>query len=225
MPASGARRAIDVVRRSVAGARRVRARADAIEHARRSLEATDAEPPLVRPRDIAQHLDAGVLSGSPSGCTVETGVLVSRFASIAHGVEFHAHEPDHSGCVSQFPLRARLAAGDGEADAPADVEVGPDAWIGQGAIVMAGVTIGPGAVVATRAVVADDVAPYAIVAGVPARRIGQRFGDGQIAALLRIAWWDWPLETIKARVADLCTPDIDAFIAKYSVSGNADVEN
>ena len=80
---------------------------------------------------------------------------------------------------------------------------------------MSGVTIGPGAVVATRSVVTKDVAPYAIVGGVPAKQIGQRFGDEQIAALLRIAWWDWPLETIKARVDELCSPDVDAFIARY----------
>jgi acetyltransferase-like isoleucine patch superfamily enzyme len=116
--------------------------------------------------------------------------------------------------VSQFALRARLGAG-GEPRVRADIEVGPDAWIAQGAIVMSGVTIGAGAVVATRAVVADDVAPYAIVGGVPARRIGQRFSDEQVAALLAIAWWDWPVETIKARVDDLCSPDVDAFIAAY----------
>jgi hypothetical protein len=45
--------------------------------------------------------------------------------------------------------------------------------------------------------------------------MGRRFDDAQIAALLRIAWWDWPIETIKERVAMLCSPDIDAFIAKY----------
>ena len=80
---------------------------------------------------------------------------------------------------------------------------------------MAGVTIGAGAVVSMRSVVTRDVAPYAIVGGVPATRIGQRFDDEQIAALLRIAWWDWPVETITARVGELCNPDVDAFIAAY----------
>ena len=66
---------------------------------------------------------------------------------------------------------------------------------------MSGVTIGTGAVVADGSVVTKDVAPYAIVGGIPAKQMGQRFkSDEQVAALLRIAWWDWPLETIKARV-------------------------
>lgn len=43
-----------------------------------------------------------------------------------------------------------------------------------GAIILPGVTIGRGAVVAAGAVVTRDVEPYAIVAGVPARTIGER---------------------------------------------------
>jgi acetyltransferase-like isoleucine patch superfamily enzyme len=209
-----ARRAIDLVRRTTRTTRRVLARADAIEQVRLALAVSDAEPALVRPRDVAQDLGAGFSLMRSDEPGVGANVNVGRYASIAHGVQFHAGEEDRSEQIAQFPLRARLGAG-GEPRVRADIHVGPDAWIAQGAIVMSGVTIGAGAVVATRAVVADDVAPYEIVGGVPARRIGQRFSDEQVAALLRIAWWDWPVETIKARVDDLCNPDVDAFIAAY----------
>lgn len=47
-------------------------------------------------------------------------------------------------------------------------------WIGARATVLGGVRIGFGAVVAAGAVVTRDVAPLAVVAGVPARRIGER---------------------------------------------------
>ena len=60
-----------------------------------------------------------------------------------------------------------------------------------------------------------DIAPYEIAAGVPAKPIGRRFDDEQIAALLRIAWWDWPDETIRERVDVLCSPDVDGFIAAF----------
>ncbi|NJC26113.1 acetyltransferase-like isoleucine patch superfamily enzyme [Lewinella antarctica] len=47
-------------------------------------------------------------------------------------------------------------------------------WIGNRAIILPGVTIGKGAVVATGAVVTKDVAPWTIVGGVPAKKIGER---------------------------------------------------
>ena len=50
-----------------------------------------------------------------------------------------------------------------------------DVWIGYRAIVKRGVTVGRGAIVAAQAVVTSDVAPYTVVAGVPARAIGNRF--------------------------------------------------
>ena len=47
-------------------------------------------------------------------------------------------------------------------------------FIGPRAIIMPGVTIGQGAVIAAGAIVTKDVADYAIVAGVPAKKIGER---------------------------------------------------
>jgi len=47
-------------------------------------------------------------------------------------------------------------------------------WIGTRATILPGVTLGRGCVVAAGAVVTRDVAPRAIVAGVPARAVGDR---------------------------------------------------
>jgi maltose O-acetyltransferase len=52
------------------------------------------------------------------------------------------------------------------------VIVGNDAWIGAGAIIMPDVHIGEGSVVGAGSVVTKDVEPFTIVAGVPARKIG-----------------------------------------------------
>jgi acetyltransferase-like isoleucine patch superfamily enzyme len=49
------------------------------------------------------------------------------------------------------------------------VRVGAWADIGVSAVVLPGVTIGKGAIVGAGAVVTDDVPPFAIVVGVPAR--------------------------------------------------------
>jgi acetyltransferase-like isoleucine patch superfamily enzyme len=51
----------------------------------------------------------------------------------------------------------------------APVEIGRNAWIARGAVVLPGVTIGAHSVVAANAVVTDDVPPRVVVAGNPAR--------------------------------------------------------
>jgi acetyltransferase-like isoleucine patch superfamily enzyme len=56
----------------------------------------------------------------------------------------------------------------------APVVVGDRAWLSFRSTVLPGVTVGEGAVVAAGAVVTHDVPPFAIVAGVPARVVGQR---------------------------------------------------
>ena len=54
------------------------------------------------------------------------------------------------------------------------ISIGHDVWICANAVILGGVTIGDGAVVAAGAVVRSDVAPYTMVAGVPARTIKKR---------------------------------------------------
>ena len=59
-----------------------------------------------------------------------------------------------------------------EDDQPVTIE--DDVWVGAGAIILMGVTIGRGAIIGAGAVVNHDVAPYSVVAGVPARVIRSR---------------------------------------------------
>lgn len=59
----------------------------------------------------------------------------------------------------------------------APVRIGDRAWLSFRATILPGVTIGEGAVVAAGALVTSDVAPYAVVGGVPASQIGERSRD------------------------------------------------
>ena len=54
------------------------------------------------------------------------------------------------------------------------ITIGNDVWIGAGSTIVDGVDVGDGVVVAAGAVVTKDVPPYSIIAGVPARIIGER---------------------------------------------------
>jgi virginiamycin A acetyltransferase len=81
-----------------------------------------------------------------------------------------------------------------------EVRIGHDVWIGMRAIIMAGVTIGHGAVVAAGAVVTKDVAPYTIVAGVPARVLRARFAPAIVEKLLELRWWDYDMAHVSNQV-------------------------
>ena len=61
-----------------------------------------------------------------------------------------------------------------DAGSKADVIIGNDVWIGQGAKIIAGVTVHDGAVIAAGAIATKDVPPYAIVGGVPAKVIRKK---------------------------------------------------
>lgn len=54
------------------------------------------------------------------------------------------------------------------------IKIEDDVWIGAGAKILDGVTIGKGSVIGAGAVVTDDIPPYSVAVGVPARVIKKR---------------------------------------------------
>ncbi len=69
------------------------------------------------------------------------------------------------------------------------VVVGDRAWLSFRCTVLPGVTIGEGAVIAAGAVVAKDVPPYAVMAGLPATQVGERPRDLRYEFAGRAAWF------------------------------------
>ncbi|MDR3742415.1 MAG: DapH/DapD/GlmU-related protein [Terracidiphilus sp.] len=136
------------------------------------------------------HLGMGTILYAPKRMTVGDDVYIGKGCTIECDGEIGAHtmlannvglvgRHDHD--VSAVGYSVRFAPWVGDTGGGSEsVVVGPDVWIGYGAIVLTGVTVGRGAIVAAGAVVTRDVPPYAIVAGVPAKAVGMRFTPEQI---------------------------------------------
>ena len=142
--------------------------------------------------------------GSDAGLSLGAGVLVSRgtilsckegpisvgaranfgwrcAVSSVGGVEIGDQVLFAGGCYvggGRYHLedRSRSIASQGSYS-KGPVRIGNGSWIGAHAVILDGVSIGVGAVVAAGAVVADDVPPFAVVGGVPARIIRERGGS------------------------------------------------
>lgn len=125
---------------------------------------------LVRPARISRDLVTGPHCFINRDCWICPGVSLGRYVMLAPEVAILGgdHVTDRPGIPMIFSGRPVV---------PATI-IGCDVWIGFRAIINAGVTIGDGAIVAAGAVVTRDVAPYAIVGGVPARVIGRRLQEG-----------------------------------------------
>jgi UDP-2-acetamido-3-amino-2,3-dideoxy-glucuronate N-acetyltransferase len=115
--------------------------------------------------EIQRNASVGARCKISSHTFICEGVTVEDEVFIGHGVMF---------TNDLFP---RATTDDGQLQGAADWQVIPTrvkhrAAIGSNATILAGVTIGAQALVGAGAVVTHDVPDYAIVAGVPARVIG-----------------------------------------------------
>lgn len=145
-------------------------------------------------------------------------LVIGRFCAIATGVTFIMNGANHAlGGISTYPFQI-FGGGweDGFEEASldngykGDTIVGNDVWIGRNAVIMPGVRIGHGAIIAAHSVVTRDVPDYGIVAGNPAEMKKKRFDGTTIAALLRVSWWDWPVEKISRHINALRAGDVRA---------------
>ena len=144
-------------------------------------------------------------------------LIIGKFCAIARGTRFIMNGANHqSSGISTYPFFIfgqgweKAAPQPGELPYKGDTVIGHDVWIGYDALIMPGVQIGHGAIVAARSVVCEDVPPYTVVGGNPARPIKRRFSPEQIEQLLDIAWWDWPVEQITAHLSAITGGDIAA---------------
>ena len=143
-------------------------------------------------------------------------LIIGKFCSIACGACFILNSANHTlKSLSTYPFPLFFEEWELDRknvtrswDNKGDIVIGNDVWIGYEAIILSGVTIGDGAIIASRAVVTEDIPPYTIVGGVPAKAIKKRFSEQTISHLLKIKWWDWTKERITQNIDAIQSGDI-----------------
>ena len=169
-----------------------------------------------------QHTVMGDYSYCDRLCDI-ANAEIGKFANIASFVRLGASDhPLDRASLHHFMYRSAYYWPD-EADDAAwfaarrarRVVIGHDTWIGHNAQVKPEVTVGHGAVVAAGAVVTKDVAPFMIVAGVPAKPMRERLPGPVAERKMALAWWDWDHERLRAALADFRALNAEAFLEKY----------
>ena len=134
---------------------------------------------------------------------------VGKYCSISWNVSIGGanHEVTHL-TTHPFPIKAKYGIVDVNSDYDSfdqPLSIGHDVWIGSNVCILRGVSIGNGAVIGAGAVVTHNIAPYEIWAGVPAKKIGQRYDDTVIEHLLKTGgWYDFPETFLKECVDCFC---------------------
>jgi acetyltransferase-like isoleucine patch superfamily enzyme len=127
-------------------------------------------------------------------------VTIGNFCSIARNVSFQVEAHNHQKLTTYLIFKNVFNEdNDSEVVVPGNINVGNDVWIGSHSIVLGNVNIGNGAVVAANSVVNDDVPPFAIVAGSPARIIKYRFDQETIEKITELGWWNWDLAKLRKK--------------------------
>lgn len=118
-----------------------------------------------------QQLSRNLVLGRPGGGAIigdnaildaRGGLEIGANANLSSNVSIYTLQHDHRDPEFQCT------------NLNAKVTIGARSWIGSNVIVLPGVKVGEGAVCCAGCVVTKDVEPYAVVAGIPAKKVNER---------------------------------------------------
>lgn len=131
---------------------------------------------------------------SPTKIWIGNDVYIGKYCSLECEMRIgnHVLVGNHVGIVGRYDHQYNIVGrtikespwiGDGEKynwkGLSSSVVIEDDVWIGFGSIILSGVVIGRGSIIAAGAVVSNDVLPYSIVAGNPAKVVKMRFSEDE----------------------------------------------
>lgn len=142
-------------------------------------------------------------------------LIIGKFCQIASGVTFIMNGANHQmNSASTYPFYimsgwTQVPPAPEDLPMKGDTVIGNDVWIGQNATILPGVHIGDGAIIGLGSIVANDVEPYTIVAGNPAKPVRRRFDKETIELLLRLQWWNKELHEIQQLIPLLTNSNLE----------------
>ena len=156
-------------------------------------------------------------------------IQIGQFSTVNEGVEFILDEERDFNNLTNSNCKLLNIDLDKKGR---EILICNDVIVGKGSTILKGVTIYDGAIVQNNSTVIDDVPPYAIVAGNPAKVVGYRFDKEIIDKLLSIRWWEWSNEEIVQRnkwinscVTDFCDEFFENSLSKINSIAPLDIPN
>lgn len=178
---------------------------------------------------VLKNVHIGKYTYLGRNCVVDKGTIIGKYCSI--GINCYFNPGSHPlNWLSSHPFQytdAHFGRNDEiyrsierkKIGAMKNCEIGNDVYIGSGVTIFKGVSVGHGAVIGANSTVTKDIPPYAIAVGSPAKVIRYRFEGHIIELLLKIKWWDLPLEVIRSIEFDNIEVAIDQLCMIKGIDG------
>ncbi len=144
-------------------------------------------------------------------CLLEAGPMieVAPGTTLLLGGE-HPNDLVFNNSLNSFPMQRAALLQSGRNLVPnrtrGPIRIGGNVTLARGVTVMSGVEIGAGAVLAPGAVVTQDIEPFALAGGNPAKKLKSRFPAAQQEKLLELRWWDAELSFMFEHLETLSCP-------------------
>lgn len=132
-------------------------------------------------------------------------IYIGNYCSIGNNLKIITlnHDYNYPALLGRFYRKFFNESHPGETNIPptqqrtkGDVIIGNDVWIGDDVTILSGVTIGDGCCIGAKSLITHNMPAYSICAGIPCKKVKNRYSDNIIDILLKLKWWNWDDEKI-----------------------------